>query len=133
VGTLGPDLLERSHRAAIRLCSTQIDVVLLHGDFLDKNLILGPAGFVAIDPIPSIGDPCSDIGFFAASHPPAGLITSRARGLAERLGRDPVRAQRWAAIWTIGEACETWRSDFDELERWVRTEGVRLLHHNERD
>ena len=33
----------------------------LHGDFLDKNLLLGTKGFLAIDPMPWVGDPCSDM------------------------------------------------------------------------
>jgi len=127
-GTAGVALLAQAHSAARRLWSTSRETVLLHGDFLDKNLLLGPAGFVAVDPMPRLGDPCSDIGFFAAAHPPARDIGSRARALAQALGRDPERAERWAAVWAVGEACETWRADSDELQAWMTGgEAARLL------
>jgi streptomycin 6-kinase len=115
----GVSLLGLSRSSALRLCSTTSDVVLLHGDFMDKNLLRTSVGFVAIDPMPRLGDPCSDIAFFAATHPPARSITATAHALAERLGRDPSRAKRWAAVWAVGEACETWRSDSQELAEWV--------------
>jgi streptomycin 6-kinase len=120
-------LLDRSRVSARHLWTTADEVVLLHGDFLDKNLLLGPNGYVAIDPMPSVGDPCSDIGFFAAGRQPAGEISIRARALAERLGRDPDRAEQWALIWAIGEACETWREDSDELQAWVKDHAGTLL------
>jgi streptomycin 6-kinase len=102
--------------------------VLLHGDFLDKNLLLGPAGYIAIDPMPRVGDPCAEVGFFAACHPPGGHIAARAHALAGRLGLDETRSARWAAVWAVGEACETWREDSDEVMAWVRSEeAARLL------
>lgn len=119
-GTVGIELLDDTRPLARQLCAAASESVLLHGDFLDKNLLLGPDGYRAIDPMPCIGDPCSDIGFFAAGRSPAGEITTRARALAERLGRDPNRAEQWAFIWAVGEACETWRDDSDELQAWVR-------------
>lgn len=125
-GTVGIELLEDSRPLAQHLCTTAGETVLLHGDFLDKNLLLGPAGYVAIDPMPSIGDPGADIGFFAAGRQPAGEISTRTRALAMSLGWDPDRAEQWALIWAIGEACETWRGDSDELQAWVKqhAEGV---------
>jgi streptomycin 6-kinase len=126
--TVGVRLLRQCRDAAVRLWSTTAQVVLLHGDFIDKNLLLGASGYVAIDPMPYLGDPCSDVGFFASYHPPARLIASRARSLASLLGYDPVRAERWAAVWAVGEACETWRADSDELQAWMSgSEAERLL------
>ena len=52
--------------AATRLCHSPPRTVLLHGDFLAKNLLSNGTGYVAIDPIPNIGDPCADVGFFTA-------------------------------------------------------------------
>jgi streptomycin 6-kinase len=119
LGTVGIGLLDRSCAAARRLCLTARETVLLHGDFLDKNILCGSKGFIAIDPMPCVGDPCSDIGFFAASHPPTRNTQNTARTLAESLGRDASRAEYWARIWAVGQACETWRSDTDELQAWV--------------
>lgn len=123
----GLPLLDTTRPLAARLWATT-PPVLLHGDFIDKNILLGPAGYVAIDPIPLLGDPCSDIGFYAANHPPARHIADRARVLARLLQRDPERAARWAAIYAVGQACETWREDSDELQTWVRSaEAASLL------
>lgn len=103
----------------------------LPGDFFDKNVLLGATGYVAIDPMPCIGDPCSDVGFFASYHPPARSIATRARAIASLLGYDTERAERaerWAAVWAVGEACETWREDSEELQSWMSgPEAERLL------
>ena len=40
-------------------------------------------------------------------------------GEALALHCDEARAMRWAAVWAVGEACETWRSDSDELQALV--------------
>ncbi len=125
--TAGVGLLPQARVAALQLCSTARQTVLLHGDFLDKNLLFDSRGLVAIDPMPKLGDPCADIGFFAACHPPARHIRSTARALAGRLGYDPFRAERWAAVWATGEACETWRDDSDELQGWVSSQDVEQL------
>src|SRR5262249_33428586 len=117
--TVGVNLLGLARSSALRLCSASHETVLLHADFLDKNLLQGSTGFVAVDPMRGVRDPCADIGCFAATHPPARAITATAVALAERVGRDPSRAKRWAAVWAVGEACETWRRDFDELAAWV--------------
>jgi streptomycin 6-kinase len=126
--TVGVRLLQQCRDAAVRLWSTSAQAVLLHGDFIDKNLLLGASGYVAIDPMPRLGDPCSDIGCFASYHPPPASIASRARSIASLVGYDPARAERWAAVWAVGEACETWRDDSDELQAWMSgSEAERLL------
>jgi streptomycin 6-kinase len=123
-GTIGAALLDRSREPAMRLCTTANRAVLVHGDYIDKNLLLGPSGYVAIDPMPGVGDPCADVGMFASYHPPARLIGECARTLAGLLGYDPDRAEQWALIWAIGEATETWRDDSDELQEWVKSRAV---------
>ena len=121
-------MLDRAIDSARALDATTTGAVLLHGDFIDKNLVLGSDGYVALDPIPRIGDPCSDVGFYAAYHPRANGIAERASAVALRAGLDAERAMRWAAIWAVGEATETWRDDSDELQRWVMSrEASRLL------
>ena len=114
-GAAGLERLEMARAAAMNLCATTERAVLLHGDFLDKNLLRSGAGYVAIDPIPRIGDPCADAGFFAACHPPATTILPRARAVAGHMGLDRQRARRWAAVWAVLQACQAWREDQSDL------------------
>ena len=101
---------------------------MLHGDFLDKNLLRNGARYVAIDPIPRVGDPCADVGFFAAGHRPATRILQRADAIAEQMSLDRLRAQRWAAVWTVLQTCHAWREDQSDLESVVAgSEFDRLL------
>jgi streptomycin 6-kinase len=71
---------------------------------------------VAIDPVPRIGDPCADAGFFAACHPPATTILQRAGAVAGHMGLDRQRALRWAAVWAVLQTCQAWREDQSDLE-----------------
>lgn len=102
--------LDAARAAALRLCADAPRTVLLHGDFLLKNLLPNGTGFLAIDPIPRLGDPASDIGFFAADHAPERIL-DLAVGLADRMGEDPERARRWAAIWAVLQTTSAWRED----------------------
>jgi streptomycin 6-kinase len=94
--------------------------VLLHGDFLTKNLLSTSDGFVAIDPIPRLGDPASDIGFFASDHSPARIL-SVATELAGSMGASELRARQWAAVWTVLQTVSAWRDDQTELDALVET------------
>jgi streptomycin 6-kinase len=116
----GIGLLPQARAAADRLIASTAKAVLLHGDFIDKNLLFDGSGYVATDPIPRTGDPCSDIGFFAAYHPPASGLLDTAAAIARTTGEDVDRAVLWASVWAVGEACETWRSDSDDLQTVVR-------------
>jgi streptomycin 6-kinase len=116
---LGWGYLDVARAAGVDLCAERGSRVLLHGDFLNKNLLLGPTGYVAVDPLPMLGDPCCDVGFFAASYQPATHVVPVARLAAARLGYDPTRAERWAAVWAVNEARETWRPDYEALASWV--------------
>jgi streptomycin 6-kinase len=115
-GEAGLRQLGAARAAALELCTTTGRAVLLHGDFLGKNLLWNGTGYLAIDPIPCLGDPCADAGFFAAGQPPAAGIFPRAGALAARLGLDRPRTLRWAAIWAVLQACQAWRPDQAELE-----------------
>ncbi|HEX3812021.1 MAG TPA: aminoglycoside phosphotransferase family protein [Mycobacteriales bacterium] len=127
-GEAGLTRLDSARAAAMRLCATTPQPVLLHGDFLDKNLLCTGSSYLAVDPIPRIGDPCSDVGMFASDHLPAGTILERAGAIAERMGLDPNRAMRWAAVWTVLLTCSAWRSDQVELDTAVASaEFERLL------
>jgi streptomycin 6-kinase len=127
----GTPMLPLFERCARSLYASAKHKTLAHGDFVAKNLLLGPDGrYVAVDPLPYIGDPASDIGHFSSYHSPVGTVISRARAIAEATGNDPQRAAQWAAVWMIGEACETWRDDSDHLQAWVQGEECRQLLHS---
>lgn len=120
-GRPGLQRLPLAREAALRLCRSAPRTVVLHGDFLAKNLLSNGAGYLAIDPIPSLGDPCSDVGFFAAGQPPAATIVHKAGAIAGLTGLDPRRAQRWAAVWTVLQACQAWRDDQPDLDSALST------------
>lgn len=126
-GAAGLERLETARAAAMNLCATTERTVLLHGDFLDKNLLRSGTGYVAIDPIPRIGDPCADAGFFAACHPPATTILQRAGAVAEHMGLDRQRALRWAAVWAVLQTCQAWRDDQSDLEACLSSEQFKHL------
>ena len=126
-GTVGVALLDRARDAALALEATAARKVLLHGDFIDKNLLRAEESYVGIDPLPRIGDACSDVGFYAAYHQPAGRIASRAKLFARVVHLDELRCARWAAVWAVGEATETWRADSAELQNWVGSKEAREL------
>jgi hypothetical protein len=87
-------------------------VRLIDADFTLWN----GAAYVLIDPMAHIGDPCADVGFFAAGHRPAATILRRATAIAELMGLPQHRAQRWAAVWAVLQTCQAWRDDQAELE-----------------
>lgn len=115
----GLQRVDAARTSAMRLCATAGQLVVVHGDFLDKNLLWNGARYVAIDPIPRVADPCADVGLFAAGHRPATGILRRADAIAERMGLDQHRAQRWAAVWTVLQTCHAWRDDQSDLESLV--------------
>jgi streptomycin 6-kinase len=114
-------MIEQARASAHSLATSASREVLLHGDVMDKNLLRHHDRVVAIDPMPHVGDPHSDIGFWAATRSPATDLNARAADLARLLACDPDRASRWAAIYAVGSACETWRPDTRELRKWVRS------------
>ncbi len=128
-GTAGTRMLPLMERCARALDRSATRRVLAHGDFVAKNLLYAEHGsYVAVDPLPYLGDPAADIGHFSAYHSPVETVIPRARAIAKRSGNDPDRAARWAAVWMVGEACETWREDSDDVQTWVQgTECLRLL------
>jgi streptomycin 6-kinase len=133
-GEAGLQRLGAARAATMRLCATARQTVVLHGDFLDKNLLRDGARYVAIDPIPVVGDPCADVGFFAAGHRPATGIVQRADAIAGQMGLDRHRAQRWAAVWTVLQTCHAWREDQSDLETClVSSEFEQLLPLGEAD
>jgi streptomycin 6-kinase len=114
-------LIEKARTSAHSLATTASSEALLHGDVMDKNLLRDHDRVVAIDPMPHVGDQHSDIGFWAATRSPAGDLNARAADLARLVTCDPDRARRWAAVYAVGSACETWRADTRELREWVHS------------
>jgi streptomycin 6-kinase len=114
-------LIEWARASARSLAASAAGTVLLHGDVMDKNLLQDRERVVAIDPMPRVGDAHSDLGFWAAMRSPVADLEARASHLARLLDCDPARASRWAAIYAVGSACETWRPDTRELRQWVRS------------
>jgi streptomycin 6-kinase len=112
-------LIEAARTSANSLATSASSQVLLHGDVMDKNLLQDHDRVVAIDPMRHVGDPHSDIGFWAATRSPAAVLIERAADLARLLTCSPERACQWAAVSAVGSACETWRLDTPELREWV--------------
>lgn len=115
--------------AAQRLMTTAPTVTLLHGDFITKNIVsddTGPVGWVALDPLPMMGDPAAEVASFAAYHP-AEIILPIAQALATEVDVAPQRALRWAAIWAVHQAAQSWREDQEALEHLLATPTVANL------
>ena len=117
-GTLGLRRLPAAAVTAERLISTAPSPVLLHGDFVSKNLVTdasSPVGWVALDPLPMVGDPSAEVAAFAA-YQPAGMILPIAEALAHEVGVDPRRVLAWTAIWAVHQAAQAWRDDQEQLD-----------------
>jgi streptomycin 6-kinase len=104
--------------------------VLLHGDFCTKNILQERDRYVVIDPMPMLGDPCSDVGHLAADQP-ADVILETAVALAGQVGLDQRRSLRWAAVWAVLQTSQAWREDQEELECLITSSEVdELLSHS---
>lgn len=116
--------------AAEQLISTTTAPALLHGDFITKNLLsdqTSRSGFVAIDPLPMIGDPAAEVAAFSAYHP-SDLILPIAESLAVSVGVVVKRALGWAAILAVHQTAQAWRDDQEALERLIASPAIgRLL------
>ena len=66
-----------------------------------------------------IGDPCADIGFFAAGTGAVDTILVRARTMAIHCQQDPQRAERWAVVWTVMDTASAWRDDQPALDLFL--------------
>jgi streptomycin 6-kinase len=93
-------VLERARRTAARLLDAwDGEAVLLHGDLENKNiLVCRKRGLVAIDPLPSIGDPAYDAGYWASNAPPDEAREQRCTLLAEALDLERERVRLWASV-----------------------------------
>ncbi len=111
-------LLPSAGRLMERLAATAERRVLMHGDFLTKNLLASGAGYRVIDPLPRLGDPGADVGMFAHDQR-ASAILDVAADLAATLALDVDRTVAWAVVWTVMVAAQAWREDQAELDALV--------------
>jgi streptomycin 6-kinase len=75
---------------------------LLHGDFENKNILTcSRRGLAAIDPLPCLGDPAYDAGYWAVGDLPSEGRDRRCELLAKRLGLDTDRIRAWASVVTL--------------------------------
>lgn len=118
------------------------DGVMLHGDFNPGNILCSPAGVIAIDPKPMVGDPAFDLwplvsqlgAPFARADPPSALA-GQLELAAAAAGCDPRRAARWASArtaLTVGWYLDENRVDLAarsvrELAAWSRVCSDRLV------
>jgi streptomycin 6-kinase len=73
--------------------------VLLHGDFENKNILTcTERGLAAIDPLPCLGDPAYDAGYWAVGDLPPEGADRRCELLARTLELDPKRVRGWASV-----------------------------------
>jgi streptomycin 6-kinase len=128
-GRPGLHLLPAAAAAAEHLISTTRMPMLLHGDFITKNLLrddTSPLRYIAIDPMAHIGDPAAEVAAFAA-YQPAHQILPMAEVLATRTGVDPGRTLCWTAVWTVHQTTQAWRDDQVTLERLVVSPTIKRL------
>lgn len=82
------------------LARTTEEPTVVHGDFQAKNVLAGPDGPVAIDPLPAVGDPLSDAALWIAG----GSAGPRTEALEEfASGADPSRLLAWTWALTAVE------------------------------
>ncbi|MFT4164714.1 MAG: aminoglycoside phosphotransferase family protein [Microlunatus sp.] len=128
-GELGLARLPCAAAVAEQLISTAPAWTLLHGDFISKNLVsdtAGPVGWVAIDPLPMIGEAAAEVAAFAAYHP-AEAILPTAEALAREVGIEPGRVLAWTAIWCVHQAAQAWRDDQAELDGLITSTAIGTL------
>jgi streptomycin 6-kinase len=114
-GEAGLELLPAAARTIEALTHTTSGRTVLHGDFSNKNILSAGAAFVVIDPIPKLGDSCTDVANYAITQP-ADEIFDTANTLCRALGLDPRRTERWTAAYAVLQDCQAWRKDQAALD-----------------
>jgi streptomycin 6-kinase len=131
-GMPGVSRLPAAATAAENLIRSTENPVLLHGDFITKNLVCdgsSPVGWVAIDPLPMTGDPAAEVASFAA-YQPAEVILPTAEALAISAGVNPRRALEWQRSGRSTRPRQAWRDDQQALERLVESGTIAALLRN---
>jgi streptomycin 6-kinase len=70
------------------------EVRLLHGDPKPENFVLSARGWLAIDPIPMVGDPVFEVARYLSIPVPGPGLGGRVRGCAAALEIEPARLAR---------------------------------------
>jgi streptomycin 6-kinase len=97
--------LDEAYRTALALHRRCPRKVMCHGDFLNKNILLGARGkWWAIDPRPCVGDPCIDAAFWSLAHRPGEGVKERCELVARATGLDGDRVWDWALVFAVAEA-----------------------------
>jgi streptomycin 6-kinase len=96
---LRPRLKRARARAMELLGSSAGRDVLLHGDLESKNILYCQSrGLVAIDPLPCVGDPAYDAGYWLAFALDPKAWERASAQLAKRLDLEPARVRAWASV-----------------------------------
>jgi streptomycin 6-kinase len=89
---------EWARAAATQLALDPPGAVLVHGDFDDRNLLVcARRGLCAIDPLPCVGDPAYDAGYWAHANRRRGR-RARLDAIVASTGLDRERVRDWAAV-----------------------------------
>lgn len=97
-------------RLYVSLPASAPRTVLLHGDFHRRNVLRSARGWLAVDPMPWVGDPSFDVACFLQHDMDDPATIARADALSVRLGLDRERTRQWlfavavqAASWFLSE------------------------------
>lgn len=93
---------------AMMLIDNQRDVRPLHGDLHHENIMLGPRGWLAIDPVGLIGDPALDVAnmlYNPIARPDLTRDPERIAATAERLGAAVGRDIRTVLRYAFAYGC----------------------------
>jgi streptomycin 6-kinase len=87
-----------AHARIDQLVRTAARQTLLHGDLDERNLLVcGQRGLCAIDPLPCVGDPAYDAGYWVHGNRRSGR-RARLDAIVAATGFDRERVRDWAAV-----------------------------------
>ena len=109
-GPLPPRLVEEAEALSAGLTASATDAVLLHGDLHHGNILRAEhAGWLAIDPKGTIGEPAFEPSAFLLNNTPqsAEVLQRRVAVFAERLDVPRERVRGWGLARAVLSACWT--------------------------
>jgi streptomycin 6-kinase len=97
-GRASPQKAAWARAAVAQLTVDPQPPVLVHGDFDERNLLLcARRGLCAIDPLPCVGDPAYDAGYWVHGNRRPGR-RARLDAIVAASGLDRARVRDWAAV-----------------------------------